>query len=313
MILKKTVSWAMLIVILIVCTIFSAITSQLLSKNASAQIQSDSIYVPIIVYHDVKPKTTSYTITPYEFEDDLKYLAANDYSAITMSDLVDFVYYGKALPQKPIILSFDDGYLDNYKYVYPLIKKYNVKIVLSIIAKNTDDFTRIPDDNLEYSHVTWDQLNEMIRSGLVDVQNHTYDLHSCKKGRIGCMQKRGESDSQYEKVLTEDLSKCQEEIKTNTGVTPNTFTYPYGRLSKDTDQVIRKLGFKATLSCNYGVNVISRNPDSLFDLKRICRMHRIKLEKALQDGFKTLKFRKTGSEIKEEETNTEHAMAGCEP
>jgi hypothetical protein len=55
--------------------------------------------------------------------------------------------------------------------------------------KNTDDFTQIPDNNIDYSHVTWDQLDEMLSCGLVEVQNHTYNLHSITKNRYGCMQR----------------------------------------------------------------------------------------------------------------------------
>jgi Predicted xylanase/chitin deacetylase len=231
-------------------------------------------------------------ITPYEFESDLKYLSSNNYTAITMNQLVDYACYGKSIPEKPIILSFDDGYLDNYRYVYPLLKKYRMKVVLSIIGKNTDDFTRVPDDNLAYSHVTWPQLSEMIDSGYIEVQNHTYNLHSNKNGRIGCRQMSGESDAHYEQVLSEDLLKCQDEIKSMTGVTPNTFTYPYGEISRNTDSILKKLGFKATLSCKYGVNVIRREPDSLFDLKRICRLHGKNLEKTIKEGMETLRFLK---------------------
>lgn len=290
MMIKPRVFWISVVAVLLLCAISSEYMYRFLSESVPVSANSAAARVPIMVYHDVKSKITNYTITPNEFESDLKFLQENHYTTVTINDLIDYVHSEKELPEKPIVLSFDDGYLSNYKYVFPLIQKYNAKIVFSIIAKNTDDFTRVPDDNIEYSHVTWSQLKEMVDSGLVEVQNHTYNLHSTqKKGRIGCKQMYGETDAHYAAALSEDLLKCQDEIRTNLGVTPNTFVYPYGEKSKNSDSILRSLGFQATLTCNYGVNLVARNPDALFDLKRICRTHGTSLEKALNAAFKTLK------------------------
>lgn len=261
------------------------------STEVSATAEKKTIVtVPIIMYHEVKTfKTGKDVITPYEFESDLKYLSENHYTTITMTQLIDYVYNNTPLPEKPIILSFDDGYLSTYVYVYPLLKKYKMSIVFSIIGKNTDDFTNVPDSNLDYSHVTWKQLNEMLDSGYVEVQNHTYNLHSTKNGRLGCKQKAGESLAHYEQSLKDDVGKLQDELTELTGHTPNTFAYPYGYYSSNTDFVLMRLGFQASLSCDYGINVIAKDPKGLFGLKRICRAHGQSVQKVLTDAMKTLK------------------------
>lgn len=280
--------------IIITCFLISIllVTSLILFKpntneaNASLE-QSDTIYVPIIMYHEIKTfKTGKDVITPYEFESDLKYLTENNYTTITMTQLIDYVYNDESLPSNPIILSFDDGYLNTYKNALPLLKKYNMKIVLSLIGKDTDDFTRVPNDNIDYSHVTWDQLKEMIDTGLVEVQNHSYNLH---KLGTGCTQASGESFEDYEKTLTDDIGNFQKELVEKAGVEPNTFTYPFGGYSDNTDIVLKKLGFKATLSCTYGISKITKDPDSLYGLKRICRSHDYSIKKALDEGMKTIK------------------------
>jgi hypothetical protein len=84
--------------------------------------EGEPVYLPIIMYHEVKPcRAGKDVILPWEFENDLKYLSANNYTTITMSDLIDYVYNDGELPEKPIILSFDDGYLNTYVYVLPLL------------------------------------------------------------------------------------------------------------------------------------------------------------------------------------------------
>ncbi len=297
MLIKVKHIWSLLIFVLVLSIISSSLCFQAMTYSVDAvPTESDSACVPIILYHEVKPTNGHLVVSPGDFENDLKYLSAHHYTTITMADLLEYAYNDKDLPDKPIILSFDDGYLDNYKYVYPLLKKYNMKIVLSLIAKNTDDFTQIPDDNILYSHVTWTQLNEMLQSGLVEVQNHTYNLHSNKGKRIGCMQMKGESNLHYEEALTEDVMKCQNEIKEMTGKNPSTFTYPYGKFSENTDAVLKKLGFKATLSCKYGVNVLRKgDQDALYNLKRVSRLRGKGIEKTLKGGMETLKYQKSTS------------------
>ena len=62
------------------------------------------------------------------------------------------------LPEKPVLLSFDDGYYNNYKYVFPLLQKYGMKIVMSVIAGATDEFTRRPSLDENYAHITLERL-----------------------------------------------------------------------------------------------------------------------------------------------------------
>ncbi|ROR31865.1 polysaccharide deacetylase [Mobilisporobacter senegalensis] len=253
--------------------------------------ENQKICVPIIMYHQVKNYGYGKdVISPYEFESDLVYLKENNYTTITMNDLIDYVYNDKQLPKNPIVLSFDDGHLSIYKYVYPLLKEYDMKIVLSVIGKGIDDFTKVHDENMAYSHVTWDQIKEMKESGHIEVQNHSYNLHTCNNGRIGCLQKRNESLEDYQLLLSDDLEKCQNQIVINTGSVPNTFAYPYGETSENCDSVVRQLGFKATLSCRYGVNIIEKNPEKLYGLKRICRAHNEYVGKLIKEGMETLKY-----------------------
>lgn len=278
----------LLVVIFALLTI--SITKDLLGIYATSSTQKNT-FVPIMMYHQVKSKGLGKdVISPKEFESDLKFLSENNYHTVTMSDLIAYVYDGKELPENPIILSFDDGYLTTYLNVFPLLKKYNMKIVLSIIGKSTDDFSKVKDTNTNYSHMTWDQINEMAESGLVEIQNHSYNLHCTNKGRYGCSQKGNESLSDYEKFLKEDIMLLQDKIQSVTNKPPNTFTYPYGRYNNDTETIIRKFGFKSTLSVAYGINVIRKgDPDSLYELKRICRSHNVEISKLIKEGMKTIK------------------------
>ena len=252
--------------------------------------EKDTIYVPIIMYHHIRQGNSGKnSITPAEFESDLKYLRKNNFNTITMTQLIDYVYKNTPLPENPIILTFDDGYFNTYKYAYPILKKYDMKIVLSIIGKVTDDFTLTSTNNINTSHMNWNHLNEMINSGHVEVQNHTYNLHSTKGDRYGCAQKEGESFSVYKEILTSDIDRLQTQLIAYSGVEPNTFTYPYGRYNDNTVRIIKDMGFKASMSCLYGINKITKDSECLYDLKRICRSHNVSVEKLLKTAVKTIK------------------------
>lgn len=239
--------------------------------------------MPIIMYHQIKSFGLGEDIiTVEEFEEDLKFLKENNYTTITMTDLIGYVYDDLELSDNPIILTFDDGYFDNYQKVFPLLKEYNAKIVLSIIGKTTDEFSQYNDEK-ERAHMNWKQVKEMADSGYVEIQNHTYDLHSSsKKGRIGSTIRKGESVEKYEEVLTEDLVKLQEGVTAVVGTTPNTFVYPYGISSKESDEILKRIGFKATLLCGGRINYISKDPNCLFGLTRLRRGHKISIGKLIK-------------------------------
>jgi peptidoglycan/xylan/chitin deacetylase (PgdA/CDA1 family) len=88
----------------------------------------------------------------------------------------------------------------------------------------------------------------------------------------------------------DDIGRLQDTVKLFTGATPSTFAYPYGCYNENTDIILRTMGFKATFSCDYGVNLIEREPECLFELKRICRSHGRGVGRLLKEAFKTLKY-----------------------
>lgn len=239
-----------------------------------AATDTKGIEVPIIMYHSIlKDNSASpkFIVTPSQLEEDLKYIKDMGYTAVTVDDLIGYVYDNKPLPSNPIMLTFDDGHYNNYYYAYPLMKKYGMKMVVSVVGRYTDMFTEKDDSNPNYSYLTWEQLDEMQKSGYVEVQNHTYDLHSITAKRHGCKKNKGEALEDYKKVLTDDLTKLQGKLYDATGVKPTAFTYPFGGVSNASYDIIKELGFKASFSCRYGVSVITKDPECLYMLKRCKR------------------------------------------
>ena len=224
------------------------------------------------MYHSIlKSKSGKYIVNPSTLEDDLKFIKNNGYTTITMTDLINYVYSDYELPEKPIIITFDDGHYNNLTYALPLLEKYDMVAVISIVGKYTDTYTESDEANPNYGYLRWKDINDLMKSGRFEFQNHTYELHNITKNRRGCMKMKGESFEAYKTVLSKDLSKLQQEFSINTGYIPNTFTYPFGAISSDSMDIIKELGFKASLSCNEGINLIIKDPNCLYQLKRYNR------------------------------------------
>lgn len=250
--------------------------------NADEQNEKFTVELPVIMYHLIlkNPKNKNkFTIAQSTFEEDLKYIKSNGYTTVSIKNLIDFTEGKENLPPKPILLTFDDGAYNNYLYAFPLAKKYKAKFVFSPIAHETEKFSEIDDENPNYSHANWDQIKEMSDSGLVEIQNHTYNMHSRKKPRIGCTKKFGESDEAYEKNLSQDIKKSQDLIEQHTGKRPCAFFYPFGARGKNSEKIIKSLGFKATFVCESKVNKLTIDPNCLYSMGRFLRTPNMSSEK----------------------------------
>ena len=151
-----------------------------------------------------------------------------------------------------------------------LLRERGMKAVISIIGRYTDLFSERDENNAYYSHCTWNQLREMQQSGLIEIQNHTYNLHTYYRSRHGCASLKWETMDDYRRTVGADIQKLQQRIRDELGFTPNTMVYPFGSFTERSEQLVRELGFSASLSCESGVTHVT-GPESLFGMKRFLR------------------------------------------
>lgn len=253
-------------------------------KSATASTTPNTVQLPILMYHHItenEKNAGKYTVLKNEFEEDLKYIENNGYTTISVAELCAFVNGEGALPEKPIMITFDDGFESFYTIAYPLLKNYNMKAVVSVIGNITEKYSAINDHNVNYSNLTWDEINELHQSGLIEIQNHSYDMHkSDAKNRKGISKLKNETTDEYKKALTADLKKLQELFSKNCGFTPTALVYPFGaHSSKKTIDIVKSCGFICTLGCEEKINkIVQSDPECLFNLGRFNRESGIKSE-----------------------------------
>jgi len=262
-----TLLFAITFVSYAICAIF-------VKPTVSVNTNETGIKLPIIMYHlvyDDENKINSFTVTPKMFEEDINYILQNGYTPINFDDLKRYVYSGESLPQKPIMITFDDGFYNNYQYVFPIIKEKNIKIVLSVVGSYSQKYSEIDDTNLYYSYCNWDILKTMHDSGLVEIQNHTYNLHTYDDNRKGVLKTIKETNEEYKKLIYDDFVLNHKMIEEKTGRVCEVLTFPYGLISNSSHDVVKDIGYLGSFSCVEGINNITKDPKCLYRMKRYNR------------------------------------------
>lgn len=257
---------------------FTALILLLSSNNVYGQdYEIEPVEIPILMYHHISEKVTSTSIvTPEKLESDFKTLKEEGYEPIFLSDLKNYLEGRSNLPEKPIIITFDDGYLSNYIYAYPISSRYGFKINISIIGWSVGKVTFVDSEVPITPHFDWNQATKMVNSGLVEIQNHTYNMHSTPEAFYGynrspakgMLQKIRESDEDYKIRVMTDIARLNDIIESNLGATTHFVTYPYGAYSEKTENILKDMGIAGTLTTTEGIRVYS-NPDDLYKMPRI--------------------------------------------
>lgn len=237
-----------------------------------------SITLPVIMYHSVSDEYESeWTITDAQLRQDLDYLKKEGFEAVLSQDLIDFVDGKGQLPAKPILLTFDDGYQNNYTTVFPMLKEFHQRAVVLPIGIACDCENQV--------FLNWDQVKEMKQDGCIEIGNHTWDMHRKMKNppRQGCKKLKEESIESYQEMLKADLETLQNKIVDISGSKPICFAYPYGARSKEAEHVLHSMGFKLSLLTKEGFNTVKRGDStSLLNLKRYNRAPNRSLEAILK-------------------------------
>lgn len=229
-------------------------------------------YLPVMVYHEFVPLDergddelfNDDFITPDDFESDLIWLKANGYSTITISELIGFLEGEGTLPEKPILLTIDDGKYSVYKWAMPLLLKYEMKASLAVIGAEIDSATESPGEreNTTSPFCTWNEIKAMHDSGAIEIVSHTQNLHKYSQaGRNGANVAEGETAEQYLPIAQTDATLILGKIGQITGKAVPALAYPYSIRSDESDEAWIAAGYKILLSGNNRyVNTSKWNP-----------------------------------------------------
>ncbi len=236
----------------------------------------DSVCVPILMYHSVTDDEPDnpYAISLKLFEEHISGLIEMGYTPVFLSQLADYVENGKDLPQKPICITFDDGYQNNYTNAYPILKKYNAKATIFVIGVSVGK-SMYKDTTYEMSpHFGYNEAREMVKSGLIDIQSHTYDMHQWPAfeggiARENILRLEGESIMDYVLKLRRDISMSRKKIEGELGKKLYAVAYPTGRYDNITELTLKNMNIRVTLATTMGNNYLKKgDTSSLYRMNR---------------------------------------------
>lgn len=246
-------------------------------QEEKAMIFNDTGYtrkVPILMMHHLGEG--EYAISPDQFRRQMTLLKEKGYTTVSLKELEDYVFYGKDLPEKPLVLTFDDGYASNYTEAYPVLKELGMKATIFIIGHSVGKDTYKDTGAPILPHFSEEEGREMVESKVMDIQSHTYDMHQSEALEPGEPVRKnvapfkGEKEMDYIRAFQEDFHRENALIHGITGKDIHAFAYPTGYYSRKTEALLGELGVKATLTSDPGTNLLIKGlPQSLFGLKRL--------------------------------------------
>lgn len=196
---------------------------------------SPEVSVPILLYHRFGPTVADgMTITTPVFEAHMKYLHDNGYKVIPLRQLVSW-YQGKGAAPAPksVVLVEDDAHKTVYSDMMPVLRKYHYPVTIFVYPSAIS--------NAKYA-MTWDQLRELKKSGLVDIQSHTYWHPNFKKER------RKLAPAAYDKLVMEQLLKSRKKLEQEVGGPIDLLAWPFGIYDEHLLGKAKEAGFVGTFS-----------------------------------------------------------------
>lgn len=218
------------------------------TRNANLR----SARVPILMYHYISvppPDADIYrldlSVTPDNFAAQMDYLAAEGYHPIRLSDLSDYLLNGKpALPSKPIVLTFDDGYLDNYQNALPVLVKHNFPATFFIITQFAEE--------KRAGYMNWDQIEQLAIDGM-EIGSHTMN--------------HVELNNRSRVYLESEIGGSKAMIESRIGTPVKSFCYPSGKYDARTIDVLRSEGYLAATATD--IQGVFQATKDIYELRRI--------------------------------------------
>lgn len=194
--------------------------------------------VPILAYHMVSDEPEIYSVDSRDFETQMSYLAAQGYTAISLAELFDATGGKARLPAKPVVITFDDGYEDNYSQALPIMEKYGMKATVFVIAGSVG----------QPGYLSWQQIQEM-HNRHTEIGSHT--MTHMALNELSPAERRQEIvDS---KILLEQ----------HLGTPVEFLAYPYGQFDTAIQEILREAGYRGACSGIAGFNLKGGNAYAL--------------------------------------------------
>ena len=214
--------------------------------------------IPILTYHSVDNSGSVISITPVQFREQMMYLRRRGYQTMTLQNMLKYSKENDGtVPPKTIVLTFDDGFMNNYESAFPILQDCGMTATIFVVTDLVGSVCAWGKDEgfPETPLMSWNEIDEMHRYG-IDIQPHSC-THPCLPSLHG--------DQIFNEVF-----KCRQVIEQRLGKDAKVFCYPYGKFNDEVIAALKRAGYIAAVTTMFGRNRRARN---CFKLKRIGSAH----------------------------------------
>lgn len=248
----------------------------LLAEEFAAVKEDPALYtalVPILTYHETYPEQAEYGITTALFEEHMAALYEAGAHAVSFNDLRAYVEKGTPLPEKPFVVTFDDGYTCNLQEAAPILEKYGFQGTIFSIGVSVGKDTYKKTGHPMNPHFGAEEARPWIEKGVISVQSHGNNIHQVEgldddPIRPGILQMEGEDEAEYIRFLRDD-AKTMKSVLLSMGEYMKVLAYPHGKYSQLADIILAEEGIDITVTTDVRVNTLVKGlPQSLMRLGR---------------------------------------------
>ena len=220
------------------------LVSVIVLTAAAAALSKAAYVVPVLMYHsiDYSEKTTKLSVSPENFERQMEFLRKSKYNVVGLDKLIPYIKKKEKIPPKTVAITFDDGYYNNYRYAFPVLKKYNLPATIFVIVNKIG----------KEGWVDWGQLKEMADSGIILIGSHT-------KSHLWL-------PSLGQKRLEEELAGSKKILEDRLRLKANLLSYPIGAFDERVKEAAKAAGYILAVTTNPGR---FRPADDVYAVKRI--------------------------------------------
>jgi biofilm PGA synthesis lipoprotein PgaB len=231
--------------------------------------------VTILSYHEITDPADAlipqYAVSPTMFVRQMDWLRNHDFHFVTVDDVLADRAGKRALPDKAVLITFDDGYRSVYEYAWPILEAWHIPAVIAVVGRWQEDEGAVDFDGKTIARdriLTWGELRKMHDSGLVEIGSHSFDLHRGIEGDPqGNLQpaattrrwlvdsKAYEDEPSYRRRVEADLVRSRKLIRLHIGRAPRVIAWPYGSYNATLSELAVKHGLILGLTLDDGANM----------------------------------------------------------
>lgn len=215
----------------------------------------DAEQVPVLLYHHLEPtvsESNGAVIAVSDFDWQMRWLAENGYVAVTTAELADWLAGERELPVRSVLITFDDGYQSGFDHAYPILVRYKLKAAIFVVTASIERSTGV------FPKLTWAQLSEMERSGVIEVQSHSHDGHHQVGGQPALL-------AWSQDQTTADATRARATFAARGLRQPVAYAYPNGAHSGKVIAALETARFRLAFTVSEGY---VRQGDAPYTLRR---------------------------------------------